>query len=68
MEQLQRWQRAATRPCKGDAASKKVYMESQMFGIIFCDPETVLVPPTITRIPGWFKRTGTDVAVVIRVS
>ena len=36
-----------------------------VFGIIFCDPETVLVPPMITRIPGRFNRTGTDVAVVI---
>ena len=36
-----------------------------LFGRIFCDPETVLVPPTIARIPGRFNWTGTDVAVVI---
>ena len=31
-----------------------------MFGIIRRDPETVLVPPTTTRIPGQIIRTGTE--------
>ena len=32
----------------------------QVFGIIRRDPETVLVPPTTTRIPGRIIRTGTE--------
>ena len=31
-----------------------------MFGIIRRDPETVLIPPTTTRIPGRIIRTGTE--------
>ena len=31
-----------------------------MFGIIRRDSETVLVPPTTTRIPGRIIRTGTE--------
>ena len=31
-----------------------------LFGIILRDPETVLVPPTTTRIPGRIIRTGTE--------
>ena len=33
---------------------------SYMFGIIRRDPETVLVPPTTTRIPGRITRTWTE--------
>ena len=33
---------------------------SRVFGIIRRDPETVLVPPTTTRIPGRIIRTGTE--------
>ena len=31
-----------------------------VIGIIRRDPETVLVPRTITRIPGWFYQAGTE--------
>ena len=36
-----------------------------VFGLIFYDPETVLVPLTTTQILGRFNRTEANVAVVI---
>ena len=35
-------------------------MKRILFGIIRRYPETVLVPPTLTRIPGHIIRTGTE--------
>ena len=36
------------------------HCRQKVFGIIRRDPETVLVPPTTTRIPGRIIRTGTE--------
>ena len=51
-------------PLAGAGKSVRI-LPRALFGIIFCDPETVLIPPTTTRIAGRFDRTVANVAVVI---